>query len=270
MKKIFFLIFLAGGFLNGLFAHDWFAAAGETKAYKSGDTVPVYVYITHKLFTGDIIPDRRGNAFYVLQNNKVVDTQVTAAPDETLKVLKANFTLPAGAPCMVVVNRAPGFSATVTSGGYRTGTKATLQALGIGVGRASYTEGWCKIYVNPASNDTSFSKPLGLPLEIVPVTNPADMAVGKSAVFKVLLNGRALPDVEISATYKKYKPGEEDAWAVKNIKTNALGEVSIALPNTQEAKDLWIVKAAHTRSVANNPYYDAESFTSFVSFNVTK
>ncbi|MDR3357078.1 MAG: DUF4198 domain-containing protein [Spirochaetaceae bacterium] len=270
MKKNVILVFLAGVFLNSLFAHDWFAAVSDTKAYKSGNTVTLYVYSTHKLFVGDIMPNRSGNIFYVLQNNKVVDARVTSAPDETLKVLKATFALPAGAPSMVVVNRTPGVSSTTTSGGYMPGTKATLQALGVSVGKSSYSEGWCKVYVNPSPGDTSFSTPLGLPLEIVPVTNPADMAVGKTAVFKVLLNGRALPNVEISATYKKYNTNEEDAWAVKNIKTNASGEASIAIPNNRDAKDLWIVKASYTRPISNSPYYDTESFTSLVSFNVTK
>jgi uncharacterized GH25 family protein len=270
MKKKIIFAFLAGVFLNGLFAHDWFGTVGETKTFKAGDTVPVYVYITHKLFTGDIVPERSGNAFYVLQNNTLVDTRVTAAPDESLKLLKGSFTLPGGTPSMVVISRTPSFSATTTSGGYRSGTKRTLQAMGLTVSRSSCNEGWCKIYVNPVSSDTSFSKPLGLPLEIVPVTNPADIAIGKSAVFKVLLNGQALPNTEISATYKKYKPGEEDAWAVKNIKADASGLVSINIPNTEDAKDIWIVKAAYSRAVTNNPNYDQESFTSWVSFNVSK
>jgi uncharacterized GH25 family protein len=270
MKKRLFFAFFAGVFLNGVSAHDWFGALGEAKAFKAGDTVPVYVYITHKLFTGDIIPERSENVFYVLQNNKLVDTRVAVAPDETLKLLKGNFTLPAGAPSMVVVSRAPSFRATTTSGSYRSATKQTLQAMGITVGTVSCNEGWCKIYVNPASNDPSFSKPLGLPLEIVPVTNPADIALGKPAVFKVLLNARALPNTEVSATYKKYKPGEEDAWAVEKIKTDASGQVSINIPNTQDAKDLWIVKAAYSRAVSNNPNYDQENFTSWISFNITK
>ncbi|MDR1149447.1 MAG: DUF4198 domain-containing protein [Spirochaetaceae bacterium] len=270
MKKGLLFALLAGVLLNGVFAHDWFAALGETKAYNSGDNVPVYVYSTHHLFVGESIPDRRGNTFYVLQNNTLVDTRVTAAPDEALKVLKASFTLPSGASSIVVVNRNPSFSAITTSGSYRSGTKVTLKALGLTVSKASYSEGWCKIYVNPASNDSSFSKPLGLPLEIVPVTNPADIALGKAAVFKVLLNGQALPNAGISATYKKYKPNEEDAWAVKDIKTDARGQVSINIPNTRDARDLWIVKAAHTRAAGNNPNYDEENFTSLVSFNVTK
>jgi uncharacterized GH25 family protein len=78
----------------------------------------------------------------------------------------------------------------------------------------------------------------------VPVTNPADIAAGKSAVFKVLLHGQPLGGAAISATYRNYNPKDEDAWAIKDVKTDGTGQVTLNIPAA--AKDIWIVKAAYS------------------------
>jgi uncharacterized GH25 family protein len=267
MKKKIIFAFLAGVFLNGLFAHEWFGAIGDVKDFKAGDTVPIFVYSTHFLIAGEWIP--APGPLYVLQNNTFVDTKVTTVPNETLKLLSQTFTLPGGAPSMVLLNSTARFS-NVTTSGNKSGTKATIKALGLTVTKTFLGEDWCKIYVNPVSSDTSFSKPLGLPLEIVPVTNPADIAIGKRAVFKILLHGQPLSRTSISATYRNYNSKDRDTWAVKEIKTDEEGLVTINIPNVPGAKDTWIVKTAYTGDVKNNTVYDAESYNSWVSFNVSK
>jgi hypothetical protein len=264
-KKI--AVFIVLGVLLGcpLFAHEWFGTIGELKDFKTGDTVPIYSYSTHTLIAGEYIP--RPAALYVLQNGTLNDLKVATVPDEALKVMKQTFTLPAGAPSLVLLNSAAWFS-NVTTTGNKNGTKATIKALGLTVTKSFLSEDWCKIYVNPASGDTSFSKPLGLPLEIVPVTNPADIAAGKPAVFKVLLHGQPLRDAPVSATYRTYNMKDSDTWLVKDAKTDSSGQVTINIPNTPGAKDVWIVKTLYSGDVKGNPVYDAESYNSWVSFAV--
>ena len=152
MKKIIFVFIVLSVLLSGaLSAHEWFGTVGDVKDYKAGDTVPVYVYSTHHLIAGEWIP--RPGGFYVLQNNTLNDVKITTAPNETLNVLDQSFTLPGGAPCMVLLNSTARFS-NVTTSGNKNGTKATIKALGVTVTKTYISEDWCKIYINPASQDT--------------------------------------------------------------------------------------------------------------------
>ncbi|MFP3043267.1 DUF4198 domain-containing protein [Treponema primitia] len=269
MKRTIFLfsvlcVFLSGGTIG---AHEWFGTIGDIKDFRPGDTVPVYSYSTHHLIAGEGIP--RPGGFYVLQNNNLTDVKITTTANETLNLLSQSFTLPTGAPSTVLLNSSARFSNTTTSGN-KSGTKATIKALGLTIINTFLSEDWCKIYINPSSQDTSFSRPLGLPLEIVPVTNPADIAIGSPAVFKVLLHGQPLCDANIFSTYKSYNSKDAEAWAVKDIKTNAQGLVTINIPNVQGAKDVWIIKTLYSGEVKDNPAYDAESYNSWVSFTVRK
>jgi uncharacterized GH25 family protein len=168
---------------------------------------------------------------------------------------------------MVLLNSTARFS-NVTTSGNKEATKATIKSLGITVNKTYISEDWCKVYVNPTSQDASFARPLGLPLEITPITNPADITAGKSAVFKVLLHGQPLSGAAIYATYRNYNPKDQDAWAVKDARTDSAGLVTINIPNA--AKDIWIVKTLYSGDVKNNPVYDAESYNSWVSFTVRK
>ena len=260
------LFALMGG---AAYAHQWFAALDEAREYKAGDTVPLTVYSTHHFMVGEGVHDASRNAFFVLQDNRLTDTVVNVNRDEARKSLTGSFTLSAGAPTMLVVNNI-GRLSHATPVGSKSGNKSTVKALGVNITKTTFSEGWCKIYVNPDTRDTTFAKALGLPLEIVPVTNPADMTAGKPAVFKVLLRGQPLRDAEVNATYKSYNSKDEEAWAVKGIKTDANGQVTINLPSAPGAKDVWVVKAAYAGDVSGNPEYDAESYSSWVVFAVKK
>jgi uncharacterized GH25 family protein len=170
---------------------------------------------------------------------------------------------------MVVANSVGRFL-NATPLGTKTGAKDTVRAMGVSIARTTYNEGWCKIYINPNLRDHSFSRPLGLALELVPVTNPADTAAGKPAVFKVLLRGQPLRNAAVNATYKGFNSKDEEAWAVKDLKTDAQGQVTINIPSTPAARDIWIVKTEYFANVTRNPNYDAESFNSWAVFTVRK
>jgi uncharacterized GH25 family protein len=270
MKKSFYLTVVLCALAAGTAsAHQWFAALGDAKDYKPGDTVPLVVYSTHHFMVGEGVQDAARNAFFVLQNNRLTDTAVAVTRNETQKVLTGSFTLPGGAPSLVVVNSVGRFS-NVTPLGTKTAAKLTVRALGVNVTKTTYSEGWCKIYVNPAVQDRTYAVALGLPLEIVPVTNPADIAAGKPAVFRVLLRGAPLRNADIYATYKGYNSVDEEAWAVKGLKTDASGQVTINVPQANAAKDVWVVKAEYSGDVVGNALYDAEAYNSWVVFAVRK
>jgi uncharacterized GH25 family protein len=131
------------------------------------------------------------------------------------------------------------------------------------VTRTSWNEKWCKTYINPGPGDRSFSLPLGLTLEIVPVTNPAVIASGRPAVFRVLYRGQPLRNAAVNATYQNYNEREQEAYAVTTT-SDSSGQVSI----TPGARGIWMVQVGHVASVSGNPNYDEESLKSIVVFTV--
>jgi uncharacterized GH25 family protein len=266
MKRFAILTILFCAFTNSaVFSHEWFAALTDTKSYNTGETVPLAVYSTHHFMVGEGVQDASRNAFFVLQGNKAVNTRVKTTRNEAQKILSGEFVLPEGAPVMVLVNSVGSFSNTTTSGP-RGGTKETVKALGLTITKTTLREGWCKIYVNPNSQDKTFAQPLGLPLVIVPVTTPADIAAGKAAVYKVSLNGKPFANADISATYKSFNSKDEGAWAIKDLKTDKAGEVTLNIPAA--AKDIWVIKTAYSGFVSRNPNYDAVAYSSWASFVV--
>lgn len=270
MKRMFVLTITLCVFLSGaVSAHQWFVAPADSKEYRAGETVPLIVYSTHHFMVADGIQDSARNGFFVLQNNRLTETAVTVARDEGKKALTASFALPSGAPATVVVNSIGRFT-NATPLGNKTGFKSTVRALGVSVTKTTFSEGWCKIFINPTSQDRTFSQALGLPLEVVPVTNPADIAVGKPAVFKVLLRGQPLRGADVNATYRTYNSKDEEVWAIKDLKTDASGQVTINIPTAPAAKDTWLVKAVYAADVSGNALYDAESYNSWAVFTVRK
>ncbi|MDR3324837.1 MAG: DUF4198 domain-containing protein [Spirochaetaceae bacterium] len=270
MKRIAILTFVLCACVNSaVFSHEWFAALADVKSYKAGDAVPLTVYVTHHFMVGEGVSDSSRNAFFVLQGNAPTNTRVRTTRNEAAQVLSAEFALPAGAPTVVLVNSVGSFSHTTTAG-VRGGTKETLKALGFTISKSTLREGWCKIYVNPSAEDKSFAQPLGLPLEIVPVTNPADIATGKPALFKVFQNGKPLANATVSATYKSFNSTDEEAWAVKGLKTDSTGQVTLNMPSAAAAKDIWVVKTDYSGDVSGNPAYDAAAYSSWASFVVRK
>lgn len=269
MKKIIISAALIAAFpVNALFAHEWFAAPLDAKNYKSGDTFVLGVYSTHHFMVGEGVQDASRNAIYVLQDNKPVDTKVTVSRNEAQKILTAGFDIPQGAPVMVLVNSVGSFLNT-TLAGPRGGTKETLKALGFSVLKTTLREGWVKIYVNPSLDDKTYAQALGLPLEIVPVTNPAGIAAGKSAVFNVLLNGKPLPNAKINATYKSYNSKDTEAWAIKDAAADKAGQITLEIPAASGAKDVWVLKAAYSGDV-KTPASDAVAYSCWISFVVQK
>ncbi|RRQ47492.1 DUF4198 domain-containing protein [Maribacter algicola] len=84
-----------------------------------------------------------------------------------------------------------------------------------------------------------FMKPLGYPIEFVPLNNPFEISLGDRIAFKLLRNGKPLANHTVH--YSTSMPGQ-DAHANENsVKSNANGMVSI-LPTS---KGKWYVATIH-------------------------
>jgi uncharacterized GH25 family protein len=94
--------------------------------------------------------------------------------------------------------------------------------------RSTITHGRLETFVTSGrGNDTAF-KPVGLGMELVPLTHPETFLPGQPARFRVLLNGQPAPELTVSVV-----PGGVRYRGVlreQAIKTDAKGEFSVKWP----------------------------------------
>ncbi len=106
--------------------------------------------------------------------------------------------------------------------------------------------------------DDSPTKPIGLPIEIVPKVNPYALKKGDDLEVLVLFQGKALPNVEIAWSY----PGRGEEFA-GSTKTDELGQASIPLIKTGP----YVVRLTHMEWV-KKPTHEWESYWTSLTFEV--
>jgi uncharacterized GH25 family protein len=246
MKKVFFA-FLTCGLLGGVLgAHEFFVIPNELKDYKAGDTVQINALSTHYFTVGEELEPAEVNEVYAVKNGvKGSALPLKQNPDRVW--YETSYRLSDDVPTIIVGNRKGGFYCIFTDGSYADGRRAEVQEANPGrsIATARYFAKYSKYYLNPSSNDTSFSVPLGHDLEIIPLDNPGKIKSGffsTKAKFRVLYKGQPLPNAEISATYDYYNYKTANAYA-QTSKTDAKGEVTFKIDNS----GIWLVRVSDTR-----------------------
>jgi uncharacterized GH25 family protein len=267
MKKTLFLTFIVCALTAGaVSAHEFYVIPDEVKEYKRGDTVKIDALSTHYFTVGEEIEPVEVNEVLVYKNGRKSGGELPLTENAERLWYEASYTLSDDVPTIIAGNRKGGFYCLFTDGGYADGTRADVAAAvtdkTISVTR--YFAKYSKFYLNPSSNDASFSTPLGYDLEIIPVTNPAKIKKGafSKAKFKVLYKGQPLANTEVAATYDYYNYKSPDTYAQKE-KTDANGEVSFKIDHA----GIWIIRASDTRK-SSYPDTDEDNIAAIVSFCV--
>jgi uncharacterized GH25 family protein len=83
------------------------------------------------------------------------------------------------------------------------------------------------VNVGTPGNADLIGKPAGLPLEIVPKTNPASLKAGDKLALTVYLEGKAVPGVKVEGRYAGFDKlvGSPEAKAFVGV-TDAKGELN--------------------------------------------
>jgi uncharacterized GH25 family protein len=265
-KKILFLTAAAClAFSGTAWAHEFFVIPNEVKEYKAGDTVQLNALSTHYFTVGEELEPAEVNEVYAVKNGVKSggDLPLERNPDRVW--YEAKYRRGDNVPVIIVGNRKPAYYCLFTDGGYADGTRAEAAAANPGktIATARYFAKYSKYYLNPAASDTSFGVPLGHPLEIIPVDNPARIRKGSTAKFRVLYNGQPLANAEIQATYDYYDYKTANAYA-QTGKTDAKGEVSFKIDQT----GLWIIRASDTRRSSKPGGVDEDNINAIVVFSV--
>jgi uncharacterized GH25 family protein len=106
--------------------------------------------------------------------------------------------------------------------------------------------------------DQSPTKPMGLPIEIVPKTNPYKRKKGDSLRVLVLFRGKPLPNCDIAWSY----PGQGEEFA-GSTKTDKEGEASIPLVKAGP----YVIRLTHMEWV-KKPTHEWESYWTSLTFEV--
>lgn len=113
------------------------------------------------------------------------------------------------------------------------------------------------VFVGSSEADTSWKIPAATSFEIVPLTDPAKLIVGQTAMFRVLRDGRALPNFPVgSVTAAKTKPRLD--------RTDAEGILHIAPP----AAGRWMLRATELRRPSAGTSIDWESVFTTLTLSV--
>jgi uncharacterized GH25 family protein len=131
---------------------------------------------------------------------------------------------------------------------------------GKGKWRESYTK-HAKTYVRVGrpETDDSWARPVGMELELVPGSDPTQLAAGQELPLKLLKNGRPVPDLAVGLVAGKAKSGSMS-------KTDSEGRVRLRL----ERGGWWLIRATLLEP-SSKPDLDWESrFTTLTVFVTAK
>lgn len=263
MKKFFVLV---GALLlaANLSAHEFFVIPDAVKDYRAGDTVRINALSTHYFTVGEELEPVEVNEVYVVKNGVRAGSSLPLEANPDRVWYETSYRLTDDTPVIVVGNRIGGFYCLFADGGYADGTRAEAAAANPGraIGTARYFAKYSKFYLNPNTQDTSFDKPLGHAVEIIPLENPARYRKGFRPRFRVLLNGQPLANAEISATYDYYDYKTANAYA-QTLATDARGEVRFNISDP----GIWIVRVSDTRR-SSRPGTDEDNISAILGFAV--
>jgi len=113
------------------------------------------------------------------------------------------------------------------------------------------------IQVGTKSDETP-TKPLGLPIEIVPLVNPYRLSRGDNLKIRVLFRGNPLPEAEVAWSY----PGRGKEFA-GTTKTDKEGQAVIPLEKTGP----YVIRLTHMEWV-RKPTREWESYWTSLTFEV--
>ncbi|MDR2339923.1 MAG: DUF4198 domain-containing protein [Deltaproteobacteria bacterium] len=123
------------------------------------------------------------------------------------------------------------------------------------------------INVGKPGNPDLVGKPVGMPIEIVPKSNPASVKPGGTLGLTVYLDGKPVSGVKVEGRYAGFDKlvGSPEARAFVSV-TDAKGEVNFV----PLAAGAWIIKATAERPYADTKACDKTEYGTSLYFTVAK
>jgi uncharacterized GH25 family protein len=253
-----FLCVAWGSLASDAYAHDLKVLASRLTLDRPGKTT-IYLSWGHLLPVDELLDAKSIERYEVL------------GPKDTVALTAAGVSLHANSVTLqtpglyqAIVSRKPTLLTWVIDADgnrvMRRGPRDSIKDAKIDVALRSQMFGKAVIVADKAGE--TLSRPVGLPLEIVPLEPPAQWKAGARLRVQVLHQGKPLAGAEVHATYVGHRA--EDGAAT--TKTNAEGQAEL---HTRSAA-VWVLKVQHrvpSTGAARNQY-DYEALTSTLALEV--
>lgn len=240
------------------FSHELTIRA-KSKELKAGEPFHVTVQSAHKFIVPEEVEVLSRVKAGIIEGGKFIESELTGNDPE----LCIDFTVTphdlSGSVMLVAIK--DGETWSITNEGGKTGARKDLEAQGLKVLRATKNDKYAKALFNTSPDDTKFAQVVGHPLEIIPITNPADAKVGEYFHVKILLNGQPYTG-PVWATYDGFVTEYENTYAYYTEAENGEAHIKITAPG------LWGIRAFQGDLPGVAGDYDALTLRAFLLFEV--
>ena len=240
------------------YSHELTIKAHST-AMKAGEPFPVTVQSAHKFIVPEEVEILERVKAGIIEDGKFIPSELKANEPE----LCIDFTVTPKdlSQSVILVATKDGESWCVTNEGGKSGSRKDLEAQGLKVISSNKYDKYAKAIFNTSHDDKNFATVLGFPLEIIPVTNPADAKVGEYFHVKILLNGQPYTG-PVWATYDGFVTEYENTYAYYTEAENGEAHVKITAPGW------WGIRAAQSGLPGVEGDYDNLNLRTFLLFDV--
>ena len=240
------------------FSHELTIKAHDT-AMKEGQPFHATVQSAHKFIVPEEVEILSRVKAGIIEDGKFVESKLTA--NEPGLCIDFTVTPKDLSQSVILVATKDGESWCVTNEGGKSGARKDLEAQGLKVLSANKYDKYAKAIFNTSHDDKNFAFTAGHPLEIIPVTNPADVKPGEYMTVKILLNGQPYTG-PVWATYDGFAPEYENTYAYYTEAENGEAHVKIT------SAGWWGIRAAQAGLPGVEGDYDHLNLRAFLLFEV--
>lgn len=244
--------------ISASYAHELTIKA-KSESLIAGEPFEVTVQSAHKFIVPEEVEILSRVKAGIIEDGKLIESELKA-DEENLCI---NFTVTPKDLSQSVILAAikDGESWCVTNEGGKTGSRKELEAQGLKVLSANKYDKYAKAILNTSHEDKNYALVLGHPLEIIPMTNPADAKVGEYFHVKILLNGQNY-NGPVWATYDGFVKEYESTYAYYTEAENGEAHIKITAPG------YWGIRAAQSGLPGVEGDYDHLNLRAFLLFDV--
>ncbi|MBR2207893.1 MAG: DUF4198 domain-containing protein [Synergistaceae bacterium] len=258
-KRIIAVALFLSLFALPAFSHELTIKNAKGNAPEAGKPFELSVQSAHKFIVPEEVEILSRVKAGIIEDGKLIESELKANESElcinfsvTPKDLSGSF---------IVTAIKDGESWCVTNEGGKSGARKDLEAQGLKVISANKYDKYAKAIFNASKEDKNFAQILGQPLEIIPVTNPADAKVGGYFDVKILLNGQPYTG-SVWATYDGFVTEYENTYAYYTETENGEAHIKITAPGW------WGIRAAQSGLPGVEGDYDNLNLRAFLLFEV--
>ena len=258
MKRFILTVTFIFALVTSSYSHELTIKA-RSESLKAGEPFNATVQSAHKFIVPEEVEVLSRVKAGIIEDGKLIESELTA--DEANLCINFTVTPKDLSQSVILVATKDGESWCVTNEGGKTGSRRELEAHGLKVISANKYDKYAKAILNTSHDDKNYASVLGHPLEIIPITNPADAKAGEYFHVKILLNGQNY-NGPVWATYDGFVKEYENTYAYYTEAENGEAHIKITAPG------YWGIRASQTGLPGVEGDYDHLNLRAFLLFSV--